>query len=174
VASVYSRGVDVIFFRFALGIQLILTAQIRVAPFDRCTTTHHSDISSNCALCTLEPDQQTNNIPYSQTTMTEPAPQETHPPRRDSRHHHPNHIVHQHPAGLPLIQGFNLWHRKWSNLAYAGFILFCNLALPCILFYVLKDNTHMTLRELIGISSATLGVSSSFDGPFRTWKRELG
>ena len=106
--------------------------------------------------------------------MTEPTPQDTHPPRRDSRHHHPNHTVHQHPAGLPLIQGFNLWHRKWSNLAYAGFILFCNLALPCILFYVLKDNTHMTLRELIGISSATLGVSSSFDGPFRTWKRELG
>jgi hypothetical protein len=63
-----------------------------------------------------------------------------------------------------------------SNLApgtaYAGFVLFCNLALPCILFYVLKNHTHMTLRELIGISSATLGVSSSFDGPFRTWKCE--
>lgn len=56
--------------------------------------------------------------------------------------------------------------------AYAVFVLFCNLALPCILFYVLRNHTHMTLRELIGISSATLGVSSSFDGPFRTWKCE--
>jgi len=60
--------------------------------------------------------------------------------------------------------------RKWSVLAYALFILMFNLALPCILYYVLKDNTSLSDHALLGISSATLGISSSFDNPFRMWK----
>jgi len=77
---------------------------------------------------------------------------------------------HPQPSGLPVIEGFHLWHRKQSNLAYAIFILFTNLAIPCILFYPLKQHTNLSYNALIGIASATLGISSSCDGPFRMWK----
>lgn len=97
-------------------------------------------------------------------------PGEGNPRRSSVHHHHPEHRHHDYPTGFPAIAGFNLWHRKWSNLSYAIFILFCNLALPCILYYVLKAHTNMSEQVLIGISSATLGISSSFDGPFRLLK----
>lgn len=71
---------------------------------------------------------------------------------------------------LPRLRGFNLWHRKWSAFGYATFILMCNLALPCVLYYVLKDHTNLSGHALLGVASATLGVSSSFDNPFRMWK----
>jgi len=71
---------------------------------------------------------------------------------------------------VPRLHGFHLWHRKWSLLAYASFILLCNVAAPCILYYVLRDNTSLSNHTLLGIGSATLGISSSFDNPFRMWK----
>lgn len=61
---------------------------------------------------------QTLATPTLQTMSTPPTspPLDPHTPRRGSRHHHPDHHVHHTPEGLPLINGFNLWHRKWSNL----------------------------------------------------------
>lgn len=46
----------------------------------------------------------------------------------------------------------------------------CNLAAPCLLYYPLKDHTSLSGHALLGIASATLGISSSFDNPFRMWK----
>lgn len=72
---------------------------------------------------------------------------------------------------LPRLKGFGLWHRyvrhelsvecksqqavcvrrKWSNLAYAIFILMCNVALPCVLYYILKDKTSLSEHALLGM-----------------------
>lgn len=60
--------------------------------------------------------------------------------------------------------------RKWSLWGYATFILFCNLAAPCILYYVLHDHSNLSEHALLGIATATLGISSSFDNPFRNYK----
>lgn len=68
----------------------------------------------------------------------------------------------------PIAYGF--MHHRNSILAYVFFVLFCNLAAPCILFYVLRDYTNLSMQNLIGISSAALGLSSCFDSPFRMWK----
>ncbi|GAA5936489.1 hypothetical protein JCM3775_000834 [Rhodotorula graminis] len=55
-------------------------------------------------------------------------------------------------------------------LLYLCFLLVFNVAIPCILFYVLRDNTPISDKELIGIGSAALGASSCFDAPFRMWR----
>lgn len=44
------------------------------------------------------------------------------------------------------------------------------LALPCVLYYPLSEYTSLSDHALLGISSATLGISSSFDNPFRMLK----
>jgi hypothetical protein len=57
---------------------------------------------------------------------------------------------------------------RWkSAVAYAIFLLATNLAAPCLLFYVLREHTEIDEKTLIGVSSAVLGVSSSFDAPYR-------
>ncbi|KIK70102.1 hypothetical protein GYMLUDRAFT_236531 [Collybiopsis luxurians FD-317 M1] len=50
---------------------------------------------------------------------------------------------------------------------YIVFLIICNVLIPCLLFYLLQTFTNITTKELIGISSAALGVSSCFDAPFR-------
>ncbi|KAL0949301.1 hypothetical protein HGRIS_009378 [Hohenbuehelia grisea] len=60
---------------------------------------------------------------------------------------------------------------RWSLvLLYIAFLAFCNVLIPCLLFYLLETFTPITTKELIGISSAALGLSSCFDAPFRLWR----
>ncbi|KAF8993044.1 hypothetical protein BDQ17DRAFT_1546223 [Cyathus striatus] len=60
---------------------------------------------------------------------------------------------------------------RWSSvLSYIAFLIFCNLLIPCLLFYLLRNFTSMTEKEVIGISSAALGLSSCFDAPFRLYR----
>ncbi|KAF5373957.1 hypothetical protein D9758_000711 [Tetrapyrgos nigripes] len=57
---------------------------------------------------------------------------------------------------------------RWSYISlYVAFLIFCNVFIPCLLFYLLESLTPITTKELIGISSAALGLSSCFDAPFR-------
>lgn len=91
------------------------------------------------------------------------------------------------------------WHFSLKGpLIYLVFLLVCNVLIPCVspragpparfqteeasladahstspqlLYYLLRENTHLTDKELIGIGSAALGVSSCFDAPLRFWRR---
>ncbi|TNY20404.1 hypothetical protein DMC30DRAFT_447119 [Rhodotorula diobovata] len=63
------------------------------------------------------------------------------------------------------------WHFSLKGpLIYLVFLLVCNVLIPCLLYYLLRENTHLTDKELIGIGSAALGVSSCFDAPLRFWR----
>ncbi|GAA5847336.1 hypothetical protein JCM9279_000242 [Rhodotorula babjevae] len=55
-------------------------------------------------------------------------------------------------------------------LLYLCFLLVFNVVIPCLLFYLIRDNTDVSDKELIGIGSAALGASSCFDAPFRMWR----
>ncbi|BGP27748.1 hypothetical protein Rt10032_c13g5094 [Rhodotorula toruloides] len=55
-------------------------------------------------------------------------------------------------------------------LLYLVFLLVCNVLIPCLLYYLLRIYTHIDEKELIGIGSAALGISSCFDAPVRLWK----
>jgi len=60
---------------------------------------------------------------------------------------------------------------KWRPIIiYISFLLICNVLIPCLLFYLLQNFTSITTKELIGISSAALGLSSCFDAPFRLYR----
>ncbi|KAF5390061.1 hypothetical protein D9757_003770 [Collybiopsis confluens] len=58
-------------------------------------------------------------------------------------------------------------YNKFYVALYISFLLVCNVLIPCLLFYLLQTFTKITTKELIGISSAVLGLSSCFDAPFR-------
>ncbi|THU85657.1 hypothetical protein K435DRAFT_843182 [Dendrothele bispora CBS 962.96] len=60
---------------------------------------------------------------------------------------------------------------RWSYiLLYVVFLIVCNVLIPCLLFYLLQTFTPITTKELIGIGSAALGLSSCFDAPFRLFR----
>ncbi|KAJ3985818.1 hypothetical protein F5890DRAFT_1564667 [Lentinula detonsa] len=61
-------------------------------------------------------------------------------------------------------------YRKTSVALYIAFLIICNVLIPCLLFYLLQTFTKITTKELIGISSAALGLSSCFDAPFRLFR----
>jgi len=66
---------------------------------------------------------------------------------------------------------FNLWReKKWNILLYWITIIFCNLALPCIIYYPIRTLTTLSLQDAIGAGSASLGVSAIFEFPVRLWK----
>ncbi|BGP73898.1 hypothetical protein NBRC10513v2_007317 [Rhodotorula toruloides] len=63
------------------------------------------------------------------------------------------------------------FHFGWKGpLLYLVFLLVCNVLIPCLLYYLLRIYTRLDDKELIGIGSAALGVSSCFDAPVRLWK----
>jgi len=60
---------------------------------------------------------------------------------------------------------------KWKNpTLYIIFLIFCNVLLPCLLYYLLRIYTSLEQRGVVGISSSALGLSSCFDAPFRSYK----
>jgi hypothetical protein len=60
---------------------------------------------------------------------------------------------------------------KWTIPAlYICFLIICNVVIPILLFYLLINLTPLSLRSVIGISSSALGLSSTFDAPFRVYK----
>ncbi|ESK96181.1 hypothetical protein Moror_7255 [Moniliophthora roreri MCA 2997] len=61
-------------------------------------------------------------------------------------------------------------YRWWAVTLYILFLIFCNVIIPCVLFYPLHVYTRISDKELIGIGSAALGVSSCFDAPFRLYR----
>ncbi|GAA6037519.1 hypothetical protein JCM8097_008234 [Rhodosporidiobolus ruineniae] len=69
-----------------------------------------------------------------------------------------------HPPALDFH--FNLK----GPLLYLVFLIICNVVIPVVIYYPLRAATNLTDKELIGIGSAALGVSSCFDAPFRMWK----
>ncbi|KAF9255177.1 hypothetical protein L218DRAFT_1081975 [Marasmius fiardii PR-910] len=72
-----------------------------------------------------------------------------------------------HRTGPPPLT----FHFKWRNpLLYFSFLVLCNVVLPCLLFYPLIHLTHLQVRDVVGISSSALGISSCFDQPFRLYK----
>lgn len=70
---------------------------------------------------------------------------------------------------LPPIP-FNFKHRQRDVFIYIVFILACNLAVPCILYYCLVNYTNLSEHALLGIGAASLGISSCVDHPYRSWK----
>ncbi|GAA5972907.1 hypothetical protein JCM11641_003997 [Rhodosporidiobolus odoratus] len=64
----------------------------------------------------------------------------------------------------------NFQFKLKNPLLYLAFLIFCNVVIPCVLYYPLRLNTDITDKELIGIGSAALGLSSCFDAPFRMWR----
>jgi len=58
-------------------------------------------------------------------------------------------------------------YNKIYVAAYISFLIFCNVLIPCLLYYLLQTFTSINTQSLIGISSAALGLSSCFDAPFR-------
>lgn len=44
---------------------------------------------------------------------------------------------------------FNIWREKrWNILVYWFLIMFCNLALPCIIYYPIRSCTYSTSRPI--------------------------
>ncbi|GAA5908294.1 hypothetical protein JCM5296_000509 [Sporobolomyces johnsonii] len=64
----------------------------------------------------------------------------------------------------------NFQFKLVKPLLYLVFLLICNVLIPCLLYYLLRIYTPLDDKELIGIGSAALGISSCFDAPFRMWK----
>ena len=60
-----------------------------------------------------------------------------------------------------------------NPLLYFLFLVSCNVILPVLLFYPLINFTPLELRDVVGISSSALGLSSCFDAPMRLWKCAL-
>ncbi|KAM0748945.1 hypothetical protein T439DRAFT_327449 [Meredithblackwellia eburnea MCA 4105] len=60
--------------------------------------------------------------------------------------------------------------RPLQPVLYFCFLVICNVVIPCLLYYLLRIYTHLDDKELIGIGSAALGLSSCFDAPFRLYK----
>lgn len=58
-------------------------------------------------------------------------------------------------------------------ILYLLFLLICNVAIPCLLYYLLLTYTSLSEQGAIGIASASLGISSCFDSPFRLYRCEL-
>ncbi|KAF5340781.1 hypothetical protein D9611_007521 [Ephemerocybe angulata] len=69
--------------------------------------------------------------------------------------------------GLPPLH-FS-YHMRYVVI-YILFLLVCNFVIPLILFYPLVYLTKLSIRHVVGISSAALGLSSCFDAPFRLWR----
>ncbi|KAM0787708.1 hypothetical protein ACM66B_003768 [Microbotryomycetes sp. NB124-2] len=60
---------------------------------------------------------------------------------------------------------------RWTKpVLYLVFLVFWNIAVPCVLFYALDYLTSMDDGTIIGISSAALGISSFIDMPIRLYK----
>ncbi|GAA5929838.1 uncharacterized protein JCM15063_004638 [Sporobolomyces koalae] len=78
----------------------------------------------------------------------------------------PDYFSPHHPP--PLDFQFNARY----PLAYLLFLLACNVLIPCLLYYLPHIYTTISDKELIGIGSASLGLSSCFDAPFRMYKRK--
>lgn len=64
-------------------------------------------------------------------------------------------------------------HHYWKPSFYLIFLLICNIAIPCLLYYLLLTYTSLSEQGAIGIASASLGISSCFDSPFRLYKCKL-
>jgi len=80
---------------------------------------------------------------------------------------HDNDTLNDHTLALPDLH----FSYKWSLIGlYIGFLVLCNVLIPCLLYYLLQIFTPITTKELIGISSAALGISSCFDAPFRLYR----
>ncbi|KAF8873878.1 hypothetical protein BD779DRAFT_1678991 [Infundibulicybe gibba] len=106
------------------------------------------------APCTSSPGA--THTAVSGSSCQEPSPKSEAPPRDPKTAHPPGELVFR-------------WH--WTGVAlYVSFLVFCNVLIPCLLFYLLRIFTPMPTKELIGISSAALGVSSCFDAPFRLYR----
>ncbi|GAA5882788.1 hypothetical protein JCM3774_006091 [Rhodotorula dairenensis] len=72
------------------------------------------------------------------------------------------------PDHPPRLDTFHFSLR--GPVLYAIFVIFCNVAVPCIIYYPTQIYTKISDEELIGIGSAALGVSSCFDAPIRVWR----
>ncbi|GJN94407.1 hypothetical protein Rhopal_007487-T1 [Rhodotorula paludigena] len=72
------------------------------------------------------------------------------------------------PERPPRLDTFHFGLR--TPFLYLGFLIVCNVLIPCLLYYLIQIYTDLSDKELIGIGSAALGVSSCFDAPFRVWK----
>ncbi|GAA5820984.1 hypothetical protein JCM11251_001908 [Rhodosporidiobolus azoricus] len=64
----------------------------------------------------------------------------------------------------------NLTFKLKNPLLYFAFLVLCNVVIPVLLYYPIRATTDLSDKELIGIGSAALGLSSCFDAPFRMWK----
>jgi len=72
---------------------------------------------------------------------------------------------------VPPPINFDPWKEKrWNILIYWVLIIFCNLALPCIIYYPIRGLTSLSLQDAIGAGSASLGVSAMFEFPRRLYK----
>ncbi|KAJ3868033.1 hypothetical protein EV359DRAFT_78050 [Lentinula novae-zelandiae] len=71
---------------------------------------------------------------------------------------------------LLTLPDLHFSYRKTSVALYVAFLIICNVLILCLLFYLLQNFTNITTKELIGISSAALGISSWFDAPFRLFR----
>ncbi|GAA5985583.1 hypothetical protein JCM10908_007031 [Rhodotorula pacifica] len=118
---------------------------MRSAPSDEAAPSQPSSLASPAYPSTHEGDDgagrdlvDPTNAAYAgrETVVLNPD----HPPRLDTF---------RFPLSAPVL--------------YALFLIFCNVAVPCV-------NTKISDKELIGIGSAALGVSSCFDAPIRLWR----
>ncbi|GAA5892697.1 hypothetical protein JCM6882_000558 [Rhodosporidiobolus microsporus] len=64
----------------------------------------------------------------------------------------------------------NFTFKLKNPLLYFAFLVLCNVVIPVLLYYPVRATTDLSDKELIGIGSAALGLSSCFDAPFRMWK----
>ncbi|GAA6019347.1 hypothetical protein JCM8202_000991 [Rhodotorula sphaerocarpa] len=72
------------------------------------------------------------------------------------------------PDHPPRLDDF---HFSWKGpFLYLLFVVFCNVVIPCVIFYPTAVYTKISDAELIGIGSAALGVSSCVDAPIRLWR----
>jgi len=72
--------------------------------------------------------------------------------------------------GPPPIN-FDPWKEKKKGIIiYWGLIIFCNVVIPCLVFYPVKGlGENVTTKDAIGIGSASLGISATLEFPLRAW-----
>ncbi|KAF8883762.1 hypothetical protein CPB84DRAFT_1789755 [Gymnopilus junonius] len=61
-------------------------------------------------------------------------------------------------------------YKRTYIVLYILFLIICNVAIPVVLFYPLVHLSRLSRQNVVGISSAALGLSSCFDAPARLYR----
>ncbi|KDR82524.1 hypothetical protein GALMADRAFT_237868 [Galerina marginata CBS 339.88] len=117
----------------------------------------------------LTPEETMDNSPsasWKEEIKSDAIQEQTTAPEQDPQTFQSTQL----PPTNPTLPELRFTYRRTYIFLYVLFLFTCNVVIPCILFYPLVGLTKLSKKEVIGISSAALGISSCFDTPARLYR----